>query len=48
VVTALTPDGRRVLANTADADLMDAMTREAWEGRPVTVVRDATTNRLEA
>ncbi len=48
VVTALTPDGRRALATTSDSDLMTAMTREAWEGRPVTLSRDGATNRLEA
>jgi acetyl-CoA C-acetyltransferase len=49
VVTALTPDGRRALANTSDVDVMDAMTREAWEGRAVRVIGDehTKTNRLE-
>jgi acetyl-CoA C-acetyltransferase len=37
IVTALTPDGRRVLATTRDRETMVSMTREAWEGRDVTV-----------
>ena len=32
IVTGLTPDGRRALANTRDADVMVSMTVEAWEG----------------
>ena len=43
LVAAVVADGRRVLANTRDPDLMDAMMREAWEGREVAVRTDGTT-----
>lgn len=46
VATLLTPDGRRVLAATRDADTMASMTREPWEGRVVSVTTDQTVNRL--
>lgn len=37
IVSALTPDGARVLANSTDHDTMVAMTTEAWEGRTVRI-----------
>ncbi len=44
VLAGLTPDGRRALANTRDADAMGAMTSQPWEGRTVPVVSDGSTN----
>jgi acetyl-CoA C-acetyltransferase len=46
IVTALTPDGRRALANSRDPDAMKAMTTEPWEGRTVELRTDGTTNEL--
>jgi len=46
IVTALTDDGRRALANTRDADLLAALTTEAHEGRRAHVTNDGATNRL--
>ncbi|HEX6310859.1 MAG TPA: acetyl-CoA acetyltransferase [Acidimicrobiia bacterium] len=46
IVSLLTPDGRRALANSRDAAVMTAMTEEAWEGRPVTLRTDGSTNEL--
>jgi acetyl-CoA C-acetyltransferase len=48
VVCALTPDGRRALANSRDADALRSMTREAWEGRTVRIAADGDANRLES
>jgi acetyl-CoA C-acetyltransferase len=47
IVTALTADGRRVLANTRDPETMRSMTEIAWEGRGVTISTDGETNALE-
>lgn len=46
IVAGLTPDGRRALATTSDADLAGALTQEPWEGRTVAIKTDGTTNRL--
>jgi acetyl-CoA C-acetyltransferase len=46
IVAGIRPDGTRGLANSRDADVMHAMTREAWEGRVVTVSHDGTSNHL--
>ena len=46
IVTGLRPDGTRGMANSRDVDVMTAMTREAWEGRVVTVGNDGTSNHL--
>ena len=46
IVAGLRPDGTRGLANSRDADVMTAMTREAWEGRVVTVANDGSSNHL--
>ena len=48
IVAGLTPDGRRVLANTRDPETMVSMTETAWEGRTVTVATDGDTNLVEA
>ncbi len=44
IVTALTADGRRALANTRDSDLMHALTTDPQEGRTVVLHHDGTTN----
>ncbi|MDQ3944245.1 MAG: hypothetical protein M3357_03660, partial [Actinomycetota bacterium] len=46
VVAALTPDGRRALANCHDAAALATMTTEEWGGRPVQLATDGTTNML--
>jgi acetyl-CoA C-acetyltransferase len=46
IVSALTPDGRRALANSTDADTMVAMTVDGIEGTAVELSTDGTTNRL--
>jgi acetyl-CoA C-acetyltransferase len=46
IVSTLTGDGRRALANSRDVDTLVAMTSEAWEGRSVTLTTDGTTNTL--
>ena len=48
IVSTITPDGRRALANTRDADVMRDMTEKAWEGRRVTLRTDGTVNTVEA
>jgi acetyl-CoA C-acetyltransferase len=47
VVSLLTGDGRRLLANTRDPAALTSMTREAWEGREARVTTDGTVNTLE-
>ena len=47
IVSTLTPDGRRALANTRDASAMQDMTEKAWEGRRVTIHTDDTVNTLD-
>jgi acetyl-CoA C-acetyltransferase len=44
IVTGLTPDGRRAMANIRDVDELDALTTEAHEGRTVRLTNDGTTN----
>jgi acetyl-CoA C-acetyltransferase len=46
IVSTLTPDGRRALANTRDAAVMLEMTEKAWEGRTVELRTDGTVNTL--
>ena len=46
IVAALADDGRRVLANSRDTDLLQAMTVEPWEGRRVKITNDGTTNSI--
>ena len=46
VVSLLTDDGRRLLANTHDAETMSSMTSEAWEGRPARTSTDGEVNTL--
>lgn len=44
IVSALTSDGRRALANTRDPDLLQAFTSEAQEGTTIRLANDGTTN----
>ncbi len=46
IVSGLTPDGRRALANTRDPDVMVSLTLEPWEGRTVRVGTDGSTNQV--
>jgi acetyl-CoA C-acetyltransferase len=46
IVSLLTGDGRRALANTSDPDAMRSMTEHAWEGRSVQVSTDGERNTL--
>jgi acetyl-CoA C-acetyltransferase len=46
LVAALTPDGRRALANCHDAATLTAMTTEEWAGRQVELATDGTFNTL--
>ena len=46
IVAALADDGRRVLANSRDTDLLRDMTVEPWEGRRVKITNDGTTNTI--
>jgi acetyl-CoA C-acetyltransferase len=46
ILAGLTADGRRALANARDADVMRALTREAWEGRTVRFANDGSVNHL--
>lgn len=48
ILSTLTPDGRRALANTRDAAVMQEMTEKAWEGRAVNLRTDGTVNTLDA
>jgi acetyl-CoA C-acetyltransferase len=48
VLTALTPDGRRALANCTDRTVLASMVTEEWAGRPVELVTDGTMNELAA
>ncbi|MFN8037008.1 MAG: acetyl-CoA acetyltransferase [Acidimicrobiia bacterium] len=44
IVTALEPGGRRVWANTRDESVLSSMTTTPWEGRPVRIADDGSTN----
>jgi acetyl-CoA C-acetyltransferase len=44
ILSTLTNDGRRALANTRDADAMQEMTEKAWEGRAIKLRTDGTVN----
>jgi acetyl-CoA C-acetyltransferase len=46
IVTALTPDGRRALANSTDPSALASMVTEEWAGRPVELSNDGAVNRL--
>jgi acetyl-CoA C-acetyltransferase len=44
ILTALTPDGRRAMANIRDKDALGALMAEAHEGRAAVLTNDGTTN----
>jgi acetyl-CoA C-acetyltransferase len=44
ILTGLTADGRRALANTRDPDLLSALTTEAHEGTSIRITNDGATN----
>ena len=46
VLTTLTPDGRRALANCTDRSVLASMVAEEWAGRSVELTTDGTVNRL--
>lgn len=46
IIAALTPDGRRVLANAHDADVFADMVTTPWEGRTVSITTNGSTNTL--
>jgi acetyl-CoA C-acetyltransferase len=46
IVSAITDDGRRALANVRDADVLLDMTVDAWEGRRVRVTNDGSANTI--
>ena len=48
IVSLLTADGRRALANAREPDVMTAMTEDAWEGRTVQLRSDGTSNVVDA
>jgi acetyl-CoA C-acetyltransferase len=48
IMSTITPDGRRALANTRDAAVMRDMTEKAWEGQRVALRTDGTVNTLDA
>lgn len=48
VVTALTPDGRRALANATDPAVLASMVEDEWSGRTVRLRTDGHTNTLDA
>jgi acetyl-CoA C-acetyltransferase len=48
VLTTLTPDGRRALANCTDPSALASMVTEEWAGRAVELTTDGTVNRLAA
>jgi acetyl-CoA C-acetyltransferase len=46
IVTALTDDGRRVMANVRDTDTLRDMTTSPWESRRIKITNDGTTNTI--
>jgi acetyl-CoA C-acetyltransferase len=46
IVTALTDDGRRVMANVRDTDTLHDMTTSPWESRRIKITNDGTTNTI--
>ncbi len=48
IVTALTDDGRRLIANARDVDVLHDMTVHPWEGRRAKVTNDGSTNAISA
>ncbi len=48
IVTALTDDGRRVMANSREVDVLRDMTEQTWEGRRVRITNDGSSNTVVA
>lgn len=48
IVTALLGNGRRALGNTRDADVLESLVTEPWEGRSVQFTNDGATNTVMA
>ena len=46
LLSTLTPDGRRALANCTDPSAVESMTTEEWAGRTVELSTDGTVNRV--
>jgi acetyl-CoA C-acetyltransferase len=46
IISALTADGRRTLANSREPEVMQSMVVEPWEGRSIRVSNDGTTNTI--
>ena len=46
IVTALTDDGARVIANARDTDVLHDMTVHPWEGRRAKIANDGSTNAI--
>ena len=46
IVTALADDGRRIIANARDVDVLRDMTVNPWEGRRAKITNDGTTNAI--
>jgi acetyl-CoA C-acetyltransferase len=44
ILTGMTADGRRALANTRDPDLLEALTTEVHEGKAMRITNDGETN----
>src|SRR5204862_139394 len=48
IMSTITRDGQRALANTRDTAVMQDMTEKVWEGRRVALGTDGTVNTLDA
>jgi hypothetical protein len=46
IVTALTDDGRRLIANARDVDMLHDMTVHPWEGRRAKITNDGSSNSI--
>lgn len=46
IVTALADDGRRIIANARDCDVLRDMTVSPWEGRRAKITNDGSTNAI--
>jgi acetyl-CoA C-acetyltransferase len=46
IVTALDYDGRRIIANAHDVDVLRDMTVSPWEGRRAKITNDGSTNAI--
>jgi hypothetical protein len=46
IVTALTDDGRRLIANARDVDMLHDMTVHPWEGRRAKITNNGSSNSI--